>query len=497
MPVKDLYYQKYLKYKNKYLDLQSQMGGTEPPLLIPPAPVPLHPPLPLKTSKSDTYKSVKKYTDLPDDLHKLILENVDEKLEMFNITSKEIMKTIIPKSLKEKLRLDKSIKRENMFILNPDVSVYHPVYLTNFEIFELAKIFVENIDRIKTPSPSIKYMQILPVTKLALISDVNIKPLLNDSKPLVFNLEKLKKCILFFHKDLSTHLLLQFGITTHPNNDVIYFELLFVFFCILLKNKQLQQLQTPLEILLSNIDIVNNTNIFISIIFGLKMNIIKKIRFYHILLDDSNVKILADALQANTTLITFDFDSSALSPIGVKALADALTNNKETKITTLDLHSNSLKDEGVKELANALETNETITTLNLSGNEIGPQGVNALADALTKNERTKITTLNLGYNKILTKGVLELFPVLKTITALYLHSNEIEDVGASLLANVLETNKTMKILDLGNNLIGNDGANVLADAFETNETIRLLVLSNNPIDANVYQQVLIRLKRPY
>jgi len=27
MPVKDLYYQKYLKYKNKYLNLQSQIGG--------------------------------------------------------------------------------------------------------------------------------------------------------------------------------------------------------------------------------------------------------------------------------------------------------------------------------------------------------------------------------------------------------------------------------------------------------------------------------------
>jgi hypothetical protein len=27
MPVEDLYYEKYLKYKNKYLNLQSQMGG--------------------------------------------------------------------------------------------------------------------------------------------------------------------------------------------------------------------------------------------------------------------------------------------------------------------------------------------------------------------------------------------------------------------------------------------------------------------------------------
>ena len=28
MSDKDLYYEKYLKYKNKYLNLQSQVGGT-------------------------------------------------------------------------------------------------------------------------------------------------------------------------------------------------------------------------------------------------------------------------------------------------------------------------------------------------------------------------------------------------------------------------------------------------------------------------------------
>ena len=30
MPVKDLYYQKYLKYKNKYLNLLNQIGGSPP-----------------------------------------------------------------------------------------------------------------------------------------------------------------------------------------------------------------------------------------------------------------------------------------------------------------------------------------------------------------------------------------------------------------------------------------------------------------------------------
>ena len=33
MPNKDLYYKKYLKYKNKYLNLQNQIGGVYPPLI--------------------------------------------------------------------------------------------------------------------------------------------------------------------------------------------------------------------------------------------------------------------------------------------------------------------------------------------------------------------------------------------------------------------------------------------------------------------------------
>jgi hypothetical protein len=42
MPVKDLYYNKYIKYKNKYLNLQSQIGGVDPnPVDSPPSPRPL------------------------------------------------------------------------------------------------------------------------------------------------------------------------------------------------------------------------------------------------------------------------------------------------------------------------------------------------------------------------------------------------------------------------------------------------------------------------
>jgi hypothetical protein len=34
MLVKDLYYQKYLKYKNKYLNLLRQTGGAPSPIFI-------------------------------------------------------------------------------------------------------------------------------------------------------------------------------------------------------------------------------------------------------------------------------------------------------------------------------------------------------------------------------------------------------------------------------------------------------------------------------
>jgi hypothetical protein len=46
MPVKDLYYNKYLKYKNKYLNLQSQIGGSPPELPTPEPPEPSAPPEP-------------------------------------------------------------------------------------------------------------------------------------------------------------------------------------------------------------------------------------------------------------------------------------------------------------------------------------------------------------------------------------------------------------------------------------------------------------------
>jgi Ran GTPase-activating protein (RanGAP) involved in mRNA processing and transport len=497
MPVKDLYYQKYLKYKNKYLDLQSSIGGGPSPILILHDPVPLPPPLPLQT---DTFKSEKKYEKLSEDLQNLILENVDGKLEIFNKVSQKRKKTIILQSLKKKLKLHESINIKDMFILNPDVSVYHPVYLTNFEIFELAKIFVENIDRIKTPS--IKYMQIPPIseptdipiseptdipisepTDIPISEPIDItvveQPLLNGNTPVVFNLKELKTCIL----SSLTPLNLYFTNFTHPYNDVLSFELLFIFFCILLKNKQLQQLKTPLEINLSNIKLVNR-NIFINIIFGLKMNIINKIIFFKILLVDSDIKILADALQANITLITFELIDITIGRLGVEALADALIKNK--KITKFTLKRNLdnkrlIDEEGVELLAKALGSNETITTLNLSGNMIGPTGVKALADALTTNKETKITTLNLGSNMLKDEGVELLAKALETnetITKLNLVHNTIGPAGVKALVNALTKITT---LDLGVNSLKDEGVKVLADALKTNTTITTFNLSDNTI----------------
>ena len=39
MPVNNLYYNKYIKYKNKYLNLQNQIGGSPPEPQPPPPPL--------------------------------------------------------------------------------------------------------------------------------------------------------------------------------------------------------------------------------------------------------------------------------------------------------------------------------------------------------------------------------------------------------------------------------------------------------------------------
>jgi hypothetical protein len=117
MPIKDLYYQKYLKYKNKYINLQSQMGGVDKYTGVDNVRPPLVANANAYPSKQVKNVSPSPFSDLPDELRTKILESSNYR--SFNKESKNLKDIQTLNSLNDKLGTDVS----NIFTTNENIFI--------------------------------------------------------------------------------------------------------------------------------------------------------------------------------------------------------------------------------------------------------------------------------------------------------------------------------------------------------------------------------------
>lgn len=131
----------------------------------------------------------------------------------------------------------------------------------------------------------------------------------------------------------------------------------------------------------------------------------------------------------------------------VRILAQDLKTNNT--LLTLDLYGNMLGDDGVALIVEALKSNSVLTTLCLGGNPIGIAGVHAIAGLVTTNET--LMDLDLAYTAI-------------------------EDEGVRVLAEAFKVNKTLRVLNFKDCRFGYNGVLALLDALKTNNKICKLYL---------------------
>jgi Ran GTPase-activating protein (RanGAP) involved in mRNA processing and transport len=148
--------------------------------------------------------------------------------------------------------------------------------------------------------------------------------------------------------------------------------------------------------------------------------------------------------------------SNRLTNDGVKFIAEALTENKESVLTSLNLYLTNFDVEGTRALTEMLRRNIVLTSLNLSFNEISDLGVKMIMDALIENnERSRLTVLSLSRTLLRNiTSIIDMLRVNKRLTMLDLSHNFLEDEQIRLLLNTLTRfNFTITTINLDRNLI--------------------------------------------
>ena len=133
-------------------------------------------------------------------------------------------------------------------------------------------------------------------------------------------------------------------------------------------------------------------------------------------------------------------------------MAEALRSN--TTLLTLDLRANDLSDDSIYLLMNVLSSeNGTLKSLNLSDNNITDVGAEYLAEMLKTND--KLTHLWLDTNHIDDRGAgaiaLALTTHNSTLEQLYLNWNElISDMSTPLIVSMLKHNQSLTRFEISN-----------------------------------------------
>ena len=200
------------------------------------------------------------------------------------------------------------------------------------------------------------------------------------------------------------------------------------------------------------------------------------------LICSAGFRAIANCVAHNDTIVSLHLTGNSGCADGAAAIAEALRTNKT--ITKFSINGNKIFSAGTKAISQSIRTNHTITHLNLSDNNIGDEGIIHLSLALEFHRCIK--ALELSFNSITATGMRALVMSLRdydSLQRLSLDNNKIGD-GVRMLAHVVHT-MDIQYLNLGFNEILTEGMLEIIKSVCTTNTLHTFTLSGNSVNVDI------------
>ncbi|XP_024123370.1 nucleotide-binding oligomerization domain-containing protein 1 isoform X1 [Oryzias melastigma] len=182
-------------------------------------------------------------------------------------------------------------------------------------------------------------------------------------------------------------------------------------------------------------------------------------------------------LQHHRTLLRLDMDNNNISDYGVKQLRPSFS-----RMTVVRLCVNRLSDSSIEILAEELCKHKVVEILGLYNNNITDVGAKLVAHIV--EECPKLAVLKIGKNKITGVGGRYLAIAIQKSRSIFdvgMWGNSIGDEGAEAFAKALRNHPTLTNLSLAANGITSRGGRSLAEALKENTVLRIFWLVENQL----------------
>jgi Ran GTPase-activating protein (RanGAP) involved in mRNA processing and transport len=559
MPVKDLYYNKYVKYKNKYLYLQSQIGGS-PPELIPksgPTPEPIQqstpepPPLVRQPSVYISCQGLEGtcWAHATTRLFiKLMLTFLSKKLSKFlnklsKIDCNHYYDTIKCSDnetnifdcflqIKEgRIKCDSSEGNQKDIGWSEEQHLYallfHFIFLTLVEQFGRGEMGSYSQTACLYILDYLKYIDIdknLIITRLSYKStkyssdeDKNhFDKLINDLNEF-FNIiknnlnNKFFDPIMYIYKNSLTHVVSLYDYHYRSKN----FECNANDFNIIdtqrLSFKEKYEKKNPFSSKIENLNpkytIEHNLRKFTkttNLLENIKHVLDKDKPYYVLFITKNHVVIITHySVKGKDTFLHVRNSWGIQSCKKTEAWCN-LIKDDQISIESLNKYTNPYSIIFFYPYTFTKEQNDIIETMNDSTNtqlifrkdEINNDEIKAIVYGLIRT--TVLIELILSeYNigDIEAIAIADALVINRTLKKLNLRQNRIGERGANAIANALKINNILEVLLLGENEIGNTGADAIAKKLGENKTLKTLILDENKIGDEGAKAIAVALKQ--
>ena len=179
---------------------------------------------------------------------------------------------------------------------------------------------------------------------------------------------------------------------------------------------------------------------------------------------------------------TMNYSGISLNSSDIKIISTLINLPIMSHKEKLNLNFNRINDSDIKLISEALKANRNIKELDLSDNSIGEEGCRILGEVLTVNSYIKF--IKLSSNNIGASGAKLLGGALKnnlSLQKLDLDSNRLQDEGCMWVADGLKTNSSIKEIHMVRNYIGDKGCGFLSETLIHNSKLESINLDLNNI----------------
>ena len=197
-------------------------------------------------------------------------------------------------------------------------------------------------------------------------------------------------------------------------------------------------------------------------------------------LNDTDVAKISAAFKDISTLRVFHLAYNDITEEAADDIAKIIINNPA--LENINLGHNRLKSKGVIKVANALKTLSHLKVIALYDNGISEVAANDIAEVIDSN--TGLEQLWLNDNKLMSSGIKIICQSLKQISflkSLQIKNNHITKEAAGEIASVITNNTLIQELCLGNNRLQTEGVIEIASAISNVHQIKMLSLNDNEI----------------